>query len=362
MKIKKAMFSITLLFVLSLSGCNNGGEETTPTTTSSEPTTTATTIPTSTEPAAEEASFEITSNMEVTPTLDFQELTYYVGETVRFKVAESKYNIDSVTANGNVLEKGEGIFPYGFVALKNNTIHLVLSIQHATTPKDVTLTFSNGVDKQNEQIYNFWPENSGVAYDISTKATSYTISYELSIDTHLIDDDGNNVTGLGYGSNDEIQFNIPMYFWTTEGGSPSKSYGINMKLFKYGSLWVYRPLHGVNTVTQIWTGDRLFDDHRDDALARNITKALSRGGVKIVYSFSTVVVDDVTKGKVVATAQIGDTTYPIGTCTALEKYNGQGNGTQQLRYMDFGGQFSTTLANTIKLSMKNFVVDYAVES
>ena len=361
MNTNKVLLPISMLFALVLCGCNNTSE-TTPTT-SSEPTTSTadTGSPTITPPPAEEATFEITSNMAATPTLDFQEEKYYVGEVVRFKVAESKYNIDSVTANGNALEKGEGIFPYSFTALQNNSIHLILSIQHATTPKNVTLTFSNGVDKKNEQIYNFWPENSGVAYDISTKATSYTISYELSIDTHLIDDDGNNVTGLGYGSNDEIQFNIPMYFWTTEGGSPSRSYGINMKLFKYGSLWVYRPLHGVNTATQIWTGDRLFDDHRDDALARNITKAMSRGGVKIVYSFSTIEVDGVTKGKVVATAQIGDTTYPIGTCTSLAKFNGQDNGSQQLRYMDFGAQFSTTLSSTINVQMTNFVVDYAVE-
>ncbi len=357
MRKNNIVLPISLLFVLALTGCNRNtsqpltsseGDSTVTSSESSGGTTTSTSSSTLVE-----ASFEVTSNMASTPTLDFQDSKYYVGDAVRFKVAESKYNIDSVTANGNALVKGDGLYPYSFIALENNTIHLTLSIQHATTPKDLTLTFGSGVDNVTEQIYNFWPENSGVAYDISTRATEYTISYELSIDTHLIDDSGNNISGLGYGSNDEIQINIPMFFSTVVDGTANKSYGFNMKLFKYGSLWVYRPLHGVETATKIWTGTRAFDDHRDDALARNITKALSRGGVKFVYSFN--------EETVTATAEINGVVNNIGTCDALAIWNGKDNGNNQLRYMDFNGQFSTALTDEIKLTASNFVVDYAVE-
>ena len=345
---KNIILPICMLFVLALTGCNKNTSQPLTSSEGNDSTTSSETSSGNTSSAAPvEASIEVSSNVSNTPNVDFQDTKYYVGEMVRFKVVTNLYNVDSVTANDNVLTKGEGEYPYNFIALESNSIYLTLSIQYASKPTTKTLTFNTGNDRLNDQIYNFWTENSGVNYDIATKSTAYKITYKLSIDTHLIDDEGNNITGLGYGSKDEIQINLPMYFWTA---NPSeKSFGFNMRLFKYDAVWVYRPLYGA-PANFVWSGTRAFEDHRDDALARNIVKYLSRGGVEFTYEFN--------EANVTAKARFNNTDYNIGTCSSLTIWNGQDNGNQQLRYIDLAGQFSTTLANDVKLKAENFIVDY----
>ena len=297
-----------------------------------------------------QASFEVDSNIsDAIPIVVYQDEYYYIGETVRFKIGNTQYNIDSVKANNVELTKETGEYPYSFEALEYNTIYITLSMQYASNPKTINFEFGPGVDQKKEQIYNFYTENSGVSYDVATTSKNYDITYKLSIDTDLIDDDGNYVPGLGYGDNDEIQINFPLYFCKYNGSSFANSYGFNMRMWKYKDSWLYRPLHGVDTASKYWSGTNVFDDHKNDEIARNIVKGLSRGGVEFKYLFR--------ENTVTATAKIGDEVLNIGTCTSLGQYNG--NDGVQLRYGDFLGQFSTNLSNTIKLTAANFIVDYS---
>ena len=339
----KRVLIISILSAVLLSGCNTANRSSLPSSGSSE---------TSSSSEQVKASFEVDSNIgDATPSLVFQDDFYYVGETVRFKIGSTQYNIDSVKANNVELTKGDGEYLYSFEALSFNTIYLTLSIQYSSNPKTINLEFGPGVDQLQDQIYNFWTENSGVNYDISTTSKNYDITYKLSIDVDLIDDEGNNVAGLGYGTNDEIQINMPLYFCKKNDGQSSYAicYGFNMRMFKYQNVWVYRPLYGTDTASKYWSGTKAFDDHKDDEVARNIVKGLSRGGVEFKYAFR--------GNTVTATAKIGDNIINIGSCNSLAQYNG--NDGVQLRYGDFSGRFSTSLTNKVNLTATNFVVDYS---
>ncbi len=356
---KRTPLLLAVCSALLLGGCvaatdsssdSSGSPDTSGTTTISD-TSGGTGVASSTSEEQQDALIEIEINLETAEdAIEFQDGIdgYKVGDTVRFKVAKDGYGVVSIEANNIRLEAESGDYPYSFVALTTNLVIVEVNSNLVSKPFNTYVELSSGTGQGRVQSYNWWAENSGVDHVLAAQYTKYKISFELKSSIHLIDEDGNSINGLGYGSNDEIQINVPLYFY--DGTTKAGVYAIALRIFKYGDLWVYRPLFGTNTFSQIWTGSLLFSDHRNDTQARDMVMGMSREGLKCTYTFD--------GPNLSARYEIGDKIYTETSTSPLVEYNGKDNGNIQFRYADLSTQASTNLPLIWKTSLNDFIVDY----
>ena len=247
------------------------------------------------------------------------------------------------------------VFPFtaNFLKLKAGTETTITRIEYSyvcevaptllTNPTNTTLTSkTTGVGgKGNAQgkCYDFWEENSGVHYGTTTKSTKFSISFALKSNKEVY-----NNNDVYSGDSKELFFQL--YFNVFDESTKEDVGFFYVNIFKWTTTYVGARL--------VQNSASLIDYKSTQAnnISTKIFQDIStENGGRYVMDFD---------GPKVAMYYNNDgTMIKLGETSKLAHYNG--NGTEQIRYIDYRLSITGSEESPSTVTLSNFQIAYGFQ-